>query len=137
MKDFYDFWLLSQQFGFNSARLAEAIQLTSYRRGTPLPDGMDIFTGAFTESKQTQGLHSEEGFDKPTFLLPSMRFPLFWMIFYTLSSKPHHQAKQVQEVGRPLALGSEQNIHISLCTLRFSVNKHLGLEPDPRFSNQP
>jgi len=56
MKDFYDIWLLSRQFDFDGAKLAEAIRLTFERRGTTLPAKIDAFTEPFIESKQTQWL---------------------------------------------------------------------------------
>lgn len=54
MKDFYDIWLLSRQFGFAGENMAEAIRLTFDRRGTPLPDDVLAFTEGFGETKQTQ-----------------------------------------------------------------------------------
>ena len=53
MKDFYDIWLLSRQFDFDGAKLAEAIRLTFERRGTALPAEIDAFTEHFVEAKQT------------------------------------------------------------------------------------
>ena len=52
MKDFYDIWLLSQQFDFEGKELAEAIRLTFDRRGTPLPHEMVAFTEEFITAKQ-------------------------------------------------------------------------------------
>jgi predicted nucleotidyltransferase component of viral defense system len=37
MKDFYDLWIISKQFSFNGAVLAEAIRATFHRRSTPIP----------------------------------------------------------------------------------------------------
>lgn len=37
MKDFYDVWYLSERFGFEGKKLAEAIRRTFERRRTPLP----------------------------------------------------------------------------------------------------
>jgi len=54
MKDFYDIWLLSRQFDFDGARLAEAIRLTFERRGTAQPMEIEAFTEPFIEAKQTQ-----------------------------------------------------------------------------------
>ncbi|PXF60077.1 MAG: nucleotidyl transferase AbiEii/AbiGii toxin family protein [Deltaproteobacteria bacterium] len=54
MKDFYDIWLLSRQFDFDGAKLAEAIRLTFERRGTELHAEIDAFTEPFIEAKQTQ-----------------------------------------------------------------------------------
>jgi nucleotidyltransferase AbiEii toxin of type IV toxin-antitoxin system len=54
MKDFYDIWLLSRQFDFDGAKLAEAIRLTFERRGTALPTEIEAFTKPFIDAKQTQ-----------------------------------------------------------------------------------
>ena len=54
MKDFYDIWLLSRQFDFDGARLAEAIRLTFNRRGTALPTEIEAFTEPFIDAKQIQ-----------------------------------------------------------------------------------
>lgn len=54
MKDFYDIWLLSRQFDFDGAILAEAIRLTFEQRGTALPAVIDAFTGSFIDAKQIQ-----------------------------------------------------------------------------------
>ena len=54
MKDFYDIWLLSRQFDFDGARLAEAIRLTLERRGTALPTEIEAFTEPFIDAKQIQ-----------------------------------------------------------------------------------
>ncbi|MBW2648005.1 MAG: nucleotidyl transferase AbiEii/AbiGii toxin family protein [Deltaproteobacteria bacterium] len=54
MKDFYDIWLLSRQFDFDGAKLAEAIRLTFERRGTPLPTKIEAFTEPFIDAKQIQ-----------------------------------------------------------------------------------
>jgi len=54
VKDFYDIWLLCQQFDFDGAELAEAIRLTFERRGTALPAGVEAFTEPFISAKQTQ-----------------------------------------------------------------------------------
>ncbi len=54
MKDFYDIWLLSRQFDFDGARLAEAIRLTFDRRGTALPTEIEAFTEPFIDAKQIQ-----------------------------------------------------------------------------------
>jgi hypothetical protein len=37
MKDYYDIWLLSQQFDFDGANLVRAIEATFRRRRTVLP----------------------------------------------------------------------------------------------------
>jgi len=54
MKDFYDIWLLSRQFDFDGAALAEAVRLTFERRGTALPTEIEAFTEPFISTKQTQ-----------------------------------------------------------------------------------
>lgn len=54
MKDFYDIWLLSRQFDFDGAKLAEAIRLTFERRGTALPTEIEAFTEPFINAKQIQ-----------------------------------------------------------------------------------
>ena len=54
MKDFYDIWLLSRQFDFDGASLAEAIRLTFERRETPLTAAIDAFGESFVEAKQIQ-----------------------------------------------------------------------------------
>ena len=54
MKDFYDIWLLSRQFDFDGAKLAEAIRLTFERRGTALPTEIEAFTEPFIDAKQIQ-----------------------------------------------------------------------------------
>lgn len=54
MKDFYDIWLLSRQFDFNSHELAKAIRLTFKQRGTQLPWMVPAFTKQFIDNKQDQ-----------------------------------------------------------------------------------
>ncbi len=54
MKDFYDIWLLTRQFDFNGAIMAEAIRLTLGRRGTSLPSEIEAFSKAFLNTKQVQ-----------------------------------------------------------------------------------
>jgi predicted nucleotidyltransferase component of viral defense system len=54
MKDFYDIWLLSGQFDFDGAELAEAVRLTFERRRTALPVEIEAFTEPFILAKQTQ-----------------------------------------------------------------------------------
>ena len=54
MKDFYDIWLLSRQFDFDGASLAEAIRLTFGQRDTELPAKVEIFTESFIDEKQVQ-----------------------------------------------------------------------------------
>ena len=54
MKDFYDIWLLSRQFEFDGAELAEAIRLTFENRGIEMPEVITSFTADFINSKQGQ-----------------------------------------------------------------------------------
>jgi len=54
MKDFYDIWLLSRQFGFNGKTLSEAIRLTLEQRGTELPDEIVAFSQGFIAAKRIQ-----------------------------------------------------------------------------------
>ena len=54
MKDFFDIWLLSRQFNFDRAKLAEAIRLTFERRGTALSTEIEAFTESFIDAKQVQ-----------------------------------------------------------------------------------
>lgn len=54
MKDFYDIWLLSRQFEFDGAELAEAIRLTFENRGTEIPEVIIAFTNEFIQSKNKQ-----------------------------------------------------------------------------------
>ena len=54
MKDFYDIWLLSRQFDFDSPKLTKAIELTFEQRGTTLPSEIEAFTDTFADAKQTQ-----------------------------------------------------------------------------------
>ncbi|MCK5509576.1 MAG: nucleotidyl transferase AbiEii/AbiGii toxin family protein, partial [Desulfobacterales bacterium] len=54
MKDFYDIWLLSLQFDFDGAKLADAIRLTFEKRSTALPTEIAAFTEPFIDAKQIQ-----------------------------------------------------------------------------------
>lgn len=54
MKDFYDIWLLSRQFCFESFKLMEAIRLTFRQRQTELNLPVDAFTPNFIHAKQEQ-----------------------------------------------------------------------------------
>ncbi len=54
MKDFHDIWLLSRQFDFDGAELAEAINLTFEQRGTAMPTEIEAFTDLFISAKQAQ-----------------------------------------------------------------------------------
>jgi hypothetical protein len=42
MKDYYDIWLLSQQFDFDGANLVRAIEATFRRRRAVLPNKLPI-----------------------------------------------------------------------------------------------
>ena len=48
MKDFFDIWLLSRQFEFDGATLAEAIQKTFANRGTSIADRPTAFSFEFS-----------------------------------------------------------------------------------------
>ena len=55
IKDYYDVYYLSQQFGFNGADLRKAIELTFQRRTTALPSTTPIgLTEAFSTEPQKQ-----------------------------------------------------------------------------------
>jgi hypothetical protein len=55
MKDFYDLWVISKQFSFNGAILAEAIKATFTRRKTAIPDGIpNALSNDFVSAKLTQ-----------------------------------------------------------------------------------
>lgn len=55
MKDFYDLWIISKQFSFNGAILAEAIAATFRRRNTVIPsDTPTALTEDFATSKDKQ-----------------------------------------------------------------------------------
>jgi predicted nucleotidyltransferase component of viral defense system len=54
MKDFYDIWLLSRRFDFESAKLAEAIRRTFEHRQTKLPPDIAAFSDEFIVAKQAQ-----------------------------------------------------------------------------------
>jgi Nucleotidyl transferase AbiEii toxin, Type IV TA system len=54
MKDFYDIWVLSQQFDFDGAKLTEAIRLTLNHRSTVLSKSILPFSEEFALSKQVQ-----------------------------------------------------------------------------------
>jgi hypothetical protein len=51
MKDFYDIWLLSNQFDFDSHNLNKAIQGTFKKRKTTIPESITVFEKEFTENK--------------------------------------------------------------------------------------
>ncbi len=54
MKDFYDIWLLSNQFNFNGTQLGEAIRRTFTHRETPFDDEILAFSEDFPSMKQIQ-----------------------------------------------------------------------------------
>ena len=56
MKDFYDIWLMSQEFDFEGNTLAKAVKETFNRRKTEMQDEAIVFLKAFAaeESKQRQ-----------------------------------------------------------------------------------
>jgi predicted nucleotidyltransferase component of viral defense system len=56
LKDFYDIWLLSKQFDFNSHVLAEAITKTFKIRRTEIPAQPSVFKKSFSEdqTRETQ-----------------------------------------------------------------------------------
>jgi len=56
MKDFYDIWLMSQEFAFKGNTLAKAVKETFNRRKTEMQDEAIVFLKAFAaeESKQRQ-----------------------------------------------------------------------------------
>ena len=54
MKDFFDLWLLSQQFEFNGLDLAEAVRRTFENRGTEIDTNPVALTSAFTASDASQ-----------------------------------------------------------------------------------
>lgn len=54
VKDFYDIWLLSRQFNFESHTLAEAIRLTLEQRETTIPKSIEAFSKEFIAARPTQ-----------------------------------------------------------------------------------
>lgn len=53
VKDFYDIWLLSRQFGFNLATLAKAVDKTFKQRGTIIKSPIAAFSKDFISSRQS------------------------------------------------------------------------------------
>jgi predicted nucleotidyltransferase component of viral defense system len=49
LKDFFDVWLLSQQFDFNGQTLAKAIEKTFFKRGTDIPSEPTALTPIYSE----------------------------------------------------------------------------------------
>jgi predicted nucleotidyltransferase component of viral defense system len=54
MKDFYDVWVLSEQFDFDGVKLTEAMRLTFEHRGTILSESILPFEAEFALAKQVQ-----------------------------------------------------------------------------------
>lgn len=54
MKDFYDLWLISRQFEFDSEKLSQAIQKTFQHRGTKLPQSVPLFSESIYDKKSVQ-----------------------------------------------------------------------------------
>lgn len=54
MKDFYDIWLTTRQFDFDSKKLAAAIKATFKHRKTGLPSGKPIFPPEIYDEKSVQ-----------------------------------------------------------------------------------
>ncbi len=55
MKDFYDLYILAQQFAFDGALLSKAMDATFTRRGTPLPSGVPLaLSSEFSEDETKQ-----------------------------------------------------------------------------------
>ncbi len=50
IKDFYDIWMLAQQFDFDGQTLATAIQKTFGHRGDAIPERPAAFGDAFTRN---------------------------------------------------------------------------------------
>lgn len=55
MKDFYDVWMLTENFEFDDKILQEAISRTFQHRNTPIPKDVPVaFTDVFVQEKQDQ-----------------------------------------------------------------------------------
>jgi predicted nucleotidyltransferase component of viral defense system len=55
MKDFYDLWELAERFDYEGPTLAQAVQATFERRGTPFPSGIPLaLTAEFYEAATKQ-----------------------------------------------------------------------------------
>ncbi|MDA8403609.1 MAG: nucleotidyl transferase AbiEii/AbiGii toxin family protein [Desulfobacteraceae bacterium] len=76
MKDFYDIWLLSRQFNFESDVLSEAVRLTLKQRETSIPDEIEAVTDSFAAAKQAQW----------TAFLKKIQQPNVPTLFYDISS---------------------------------------------------
>ncbi len=90
MKDFYDIWLLSRQFDFESHQLTEAIRLTTKQRKTKIPKEIDAFSKDFINSKPAQWLafrnrleqeHIPESFRDIVFSVESFLKPISDALF--------------------------------------------------------
>ncbi len=68
LKDFYDLWLLSRQFGFDGPLLAQAVTKTFANRGTPIAQQPVALTPTFTEDaakrSQWQGFRRKSRLEK-------------------------------------------------------------------------
>jgi len=110
MKDFYDIWLLSRQFDFDGAKLAEAIRLTFERRGTALPTEIEAFTEPFIDAKQIQWTTFWKRLQQdhvPVSFIHSGKSRLRWMDFSRQLSRPFPPANQVAQTGSHPAHGPE------------------------------
>ena len=54
VKEFYDIWMLSKQYGFQGKTLCEAMRQTLEQRGTELVLPMAVFSSDFIAAKQVQ-----------------------------------------------------------------------------------
>lgn len=54
MKDFYDIWLLANQFDFKGDELRDAVSCTFKKRGVDMPENITAFSGEFIEAKKIQ-----------------------------------------------------------------------------------
>ena len=58
MKDFFNIWLLSRQFDFNSADLVEAFGLIFERRKNSIPTKTEPFSESFINEELVNGQRS-------------------------------------------------------------------------------
>ena len=57
MKDFYDIWVLANDFDYDGQTLCQAIQATFHRRGTPVPSELPVsLQRSFAEGEDRKGL---------------------------------------------------------------------------------
>jgi hypothetical protein len=54
MKDFYDIWMLCNQFDFDGEVLAEAIEKTFAYRKTPITEDLTVFQSPFAENQEKE-----------------------------------------------------------------------------------